>query len=76
MQKLSGLVDNEGITALINLFSSNFINKIDFGSRNFKMLWEKEKNIGIERLKMVMRKKPEQKKRIIASIPEAAFYYV
>ena len=42
VQRLNGKVINDEWTALILLFYGN-IEKIDFNSDGFKLLWEKEK---------------------------------
>ena len=39
-----GEMDNDGWTALIFIFFGN-AQKADFGSADFKLLWEKEKDI-------------------------------
>ena len=57
MHQLSGKVDNNGSTALIQLFIIK-PEKTDFNSDGFKLLWEKEKDIEVDELKYLMRKKP------------------
>jgi len=47
----------------------------DFSSDGFKLLWEKEKNINVEKLKKWIRMKPDLKDKVINAIPEAVEYY-
>ena len=57
MHQLSGKVDNNGWSALILLFIIK-PDKTDFNSDGFKLLWEKEKDIEVDRLKEWMQEKP------------------
>ena len=50
VQQLGGKVDKGGETTLIWLFFGN-TEKTDFGSKGFKLLWKKEKNINVTELK-------------------------
>jgi len=59
---------------LIWLFNGN-TKKTDFNSNGFKLLWEKEKDIYIDKLKEKMQNKPDLKNRVISAVPEAAAYY-
>ena len=74
MHRLGGKADKEGWTALILLFIGN-TEKTDFSSIGFKVLWQREKSIKIDRLKNQMRKKPELKHKVIAVVSDAAKYY-
>ena len=74
VHRLGGKVDKYGSTALIKLFYRN-LEKTDFNSDGFKLLWEKEKNIKVDELKEEMRKKPELKEKVIAAIPDATTHY-
>jgi len=47
---LSGIVNNVGNAALLKLFNGN-VEKTDFSSCGFKMLWKIEKNVKISELK-------------------------
>ena len=47
---LGGVSDKFRETALMLVFRGNSVN-IDFNSRGFKLLWEKEKNINVTELK-------------------------
>ena len=70
----SGKVDNNGNTTLILLFWLN-PEKTDFNSNSFKLLWEKEKDIEVDSLKIWMQKKPALKEKVITAISNAAAYY-
>ena len=61
VQRLGGIVNNVGNTALLKLLLGN-AEKTDFSSRGFKILWEIEKNIKIDELKKYLRKIPQLKK--------------
>ena len=74
VQRLGGKIDNYKYTALISLFIEN-PEKIDFSSKGFKLLWEKEKDIIVDVLKYLMRKKPNLKERVIVAVPDAIDYY-
>ena len=71
---MGGKVDNGGWTALILLFNRK-PEKTDFNSKGFKLLWEKEKDIDVGKLKEKMQKKPELKQKIIKAVPDSASYY-
>ena len=73
-QRQSGRAGNSGETALILLFRWK-PEKTNFGSKGFKLLWEKEKDISVDKLKEMMHKKPELKERVVAAVPGAAAYY-
>ena len=51
---MSWKVGKGGWTALIKLFQGN-AEKTDFGSKGFRLLWEKEKDIRVDKLKYWMR---------------------
>ena len=74
VQQLGGRIDKYGYTAMILLFRGN-TEKTDFGLNGFKLLWEKEKDISVDKLKEMMHKKPELKERVVAAVPGAAAYY-
>ena len=71
---MGGNVNNNGNTALILLFYKN-PEKTDFNSNCFKLLWEKEKDIEVDRLKEYIQRKPELKEKVISAVPDAAAYY-
>ena len=74
IQQLSGKVNNDCDNALM-LFLEGNTEIIDFGSRGFKLLWEKEKYIEIDKLKNKIRDKPELKERIVAVVSDAIEYF-
>ena len=49
--------------------------KVDFSSKGFKLLWEKEKGINVDELKIWMQSKPEQEVRVVSAAPDAAAYF-
>ena len=74
VQRLGGKVDNNGSTALIQLFIEN-PEKTDFNSNGFKLLWENEKNIKVDELKKDMRRNKQIKEMIVTAIPDAEQYF-
>ena len=48
---------------------------IDFSSDGFNLLWENEKDINPEKLKVEMCQKSELKDMVVASVPDAEKYY-
>ena len=59
---------------MIRIFKENIYN-IDFGTQAFKLLWEKEKCIEIDKLKKLMKLIPEIKEKLVSSVPDAITYY-
>ena len=49
--------------------------KTDFGTKSFKLLWEKDKDVNVHELKKWMCRKPELKEMVVAAVPGAAVYY-
>ena len=70
VRRLSGKVNDNGWTALIRLFKGT-PEKVDFSSRGFKLLWEKEKNIEKKKLIKKMSKRLDLKKTVVAIVPDA-----
>ena len=57
VQLQGGKIDGVGWTALVLLFTEK-AEFTDFGSIGFKLLWQKEKSISTDELKVRMRHKP------------------
>ena len=74
VQRQCGKVDKYGWTALMLIFYES-TDKADFGSSGFKLLWEKEKNIKVVKLKECICQKSELKKKVLAAIPDAVSFY-
>ena len=74
VQQQGGKVDYSGYTALIWLFNKN-PEKADFNSNGFKLLWEREKDIRVDKLKKNLSKVPHLKNMIVAAAPGADQYF-
>jgi len=74
VQRLGGKFYDYGWTSLIWLFTG-YPENTDFNSNGFKLLWMKEKNINVDKLKEKMHDHQELKERVIAAIPDAIDYY-
>ena len=49
--------------------------RTDLGSRGFRLLWDREKSINVDKLQIYMRRYAALKEKIIAIAPDAASYY-
>ena len=74
VKQQSEKVDIFGYTALMYLFNG-YNENIEFSSIGFKLLWEKEKDINTDFLKIWMCGKPELREAVVAAVPDAAPYY-